>query len=112
VSHQLNSGPLGIIITDLDSFTQSDDEEERDLAVNTALLEKIRANVVDESPNPLLPTTSRALVLFRPLPWASAVNEEAKREELKKAHKANKVHSRMGMDVKLEEDDMAMEVEI
>ena len=97
----------GIIITDLDSFTQSDDEDEHQLAVNTALLDKIRANIV-ESTNPLLPTTtSQALVLFKPPPWASAMREEERREELKKTHK-EMVHPRLDVD----EEDMAMEVEL
>ena len=74
------------------------------MAVNTALLDKIRAKVVDEPANSLLPaTTSQALVLFRPPPWASAVNDEANREEAKRAHK---------VDMKLDDEDMAMEVEL
>jgi len=76
------------------------------MAVNTALLDKIRAKVVDESASSLLSaTTSQALVLFRPPPWASAVNEEAKSEQ-----KETKIHRQV--DVKLDEEDMAMEVEL
>lgn len=70
------------------------------MAVNTALLDKLRAKVVDDPANSLLPaSTSQALVLFRPPPWASAVNGE-------EAKKADKV------DMKLDEEDMAMEVEL
>lgn len=102
-------GSTGIVITDLDSFTQSDDEDEQSVTVNAALLEKIRANVVDQCPIPLAPT-SQALVLFRPLPWASAMNEGENREALKQAHKEKKVHSELHMT--LDGEDMAMEVEV
>jgi hypothetical protein len=80
------------------------------MAVNTALLDKIRAKVVDKSANTLLSATSQALVLFRPPPWASAMNEEAKREEVKRAHKETKIHRQV--DMRLDEEDMAMEVEL
>jgi hypothetical protein len=90
------------VITDLDAFTQSDDEEEgQTLAVNTVLLDKIRANVVEAS----TPPTSQALVLFRPLAWAA--EEQTRREELITAHKV-----RVQADLQTDEEDMAMDVEL
>lgn len=57
------------MITDLDSFTESDDEEEQEVTVNPALLKRIRNNSL-RSPNtsPAPTVTSQALILFKPLP--------------------------------------------
>lgn len=99
---------VGIVITDLDSFTQSDDEEEQQtLAVNTTLLEKIRANVAEKFSGSVPSSTSQALVLYRTPPWPSAVNEQFKREELKEELKKEYNAD----DAKLDEEDMAMDVE-
>lgn len=100
----LVSSNTGIVITDLDSFTQSDDEEEQQsLAVNTTLLEKIRANVADKFSGPAPSSVSQALVLYTTPFWPSTVNEQARREELKKPCKAD--------NVRLDEEGMAMDVE-
>ena len=73
----------GIVITDLDSFTESDDEDEHvGSIVNPPLLEKIRANTLDNSPLPPVstPSASQALVLFRPLPRFSDIDGDGKAE--------------------------------
>lgn len=72
----------GIVITDLDSFNESDDEGEQDAShvVNPALLERLRSKQRGhhlESP----PATSQALVLFRPLPYIQPVIEEVEDED-------------------------------
>lgn len=64
---------LGIVITDLDLFTESDDEHEREseegVNINPILLDCIRNKELGEksSPHPNK-ATSTALVLFKPLP--------------------------------------------
>ena len=68
----------GIVITDLDSFTEEDEEEDGDVSINSALLDAIRSNTIDNStktPTPA-PSTSQALVLFRPLPIPDLRKEE------------------------------------
>ncbi|KAF8161007.1 hypothetical protein B0H34DRAFT_795850 [Crassisporium funariophilum] len=70
-----------IVITDLDSFTESDDEREEAVTINPVFLERIRTKTFDKP----APSTSQALVLFKPLPgpgeWKpNIVKEEAKRE--------------------------------
>ena len=71
----------GIVITDLDSFTQSDDEDEQEVTVNPALLECIRNNTLGSPKVTTAPTTSQALVLYRPLPNLRDTNEDHEEEE-------------------------------
>lgn len=71
----------GIVITDLDSYSEDEDAEENTITVNTALLEKIRSQVAESVKVPAN-SDSRALVLFRPLPQLEAAPEV---EESRKA---------------------------
>lgn len=77
---------LGIVITDLDLFTESDDEREREgsLKINPLLLDCIRDNEFGKnSPRPQ--ATSTALVIFRPLPGL----EQGQKEEVTQAKDEN-----------------------
>ncbi|KAH9485312.1 hypothetical protein JR316_0002220 [Psilocybe cubensis] len=63
-------GPDRIIITDMDSFAQEDEEENETISVNTALLDRIRSNTLEaSSSSSKSPATgpSQALILFKPL---------------------------------------------
>ena len=64
------------MITDLDLFTESDDEREERFNINPVLLDRIRGKELAErnSPNPKV--TSTALVLFRPLPGFERLHGE------------------------------------
>jgi len=68
--------PDRIVITDLDLFTESDDECEGRVNINPVLLDCIRGKELGErnSPNPKV--TSTALVLFRPLPGFERLHRE------------------------------------
>ncbi|KAF9529318.1 hypothetical protein CPB83DRAFT_853066 [Crepidotus variabilis] len=73
--------PDRIVITDLDSFTEEDEDEEQPVTVNTSLLEKIRSL---ESPKvPLIHPASNelALILFRPPPRFGDLKEETEDKE-------------------------------
>ena len=69
---------LGIVITDLDLFTESDDEREREESVNInpILLDCIRSKELDENSSPHRKATSTALVLFQPLPGLEQLQRE------------------------------------
>ncbi|PPQ99752.1 hypothetical protein CVT24_009735 [Panaeolus cyanescens] len=68
--------PDRIVITDLDSYTNEDDEEgeasEQPISVNSALLNHIKNQTLDKTRSktvqPPPPSPSQALVLFKPLP--------------------------------------------
>lgn len=76
------------------------------MSVNPALLEKIRANDRSRLPSALTPTTSQALVLFKPLPWANVNDGEARRRE-------REVNEERAVKVKsYEPEDDAMDVEM
>ncbi|CAA7259282.1 unnamed protein product [Cyclocybe aegerita] len=83
----------GIVITDLEAFTESDDEEEEkekdeeNVTINPALLDRILNKKPEESlPAVSSPGASQALVLFRPLPRLSDDSglSEARKEEKEK----------------------------
>ncbi|KAF4620498.1 hypothetical protein D9613_000609 [Agrocybe pediades] len=99
----------GIIITDMDSFTQSDDDEDDGIvSVNPALLDRMRKRALQSSTStpriPVPPSTSQALVLFQPLPLMNGDLEVAKaRDERQKqaatASKEEPVTDEDAMDV-------------
>jgi len=86
--------PDRIVITDMDSFTQSDEEEEEeaDLRVNPVLLGQIRTNGIDPCSSsrsrPPLRSTSQALVLFKPLPFSETEIERVKEVQAKQKREA------------------------
>lgn len=59
------------MITDLDLFTESDNECEESVDINPVLLDCIRGKELGKTPRPK--ATSTALVLFRPLPGLERV---------------------------------------
>jgi len=83
----LPSRPLsGIVITDIDSFAQSDDEEDPNVTINPVLLDRIRTNKFDSCTNSQSTTpssTSQALVLFQPLPLSEMEMERVKEAQAK-----------------------------
>lgn len=87
---------VGIVITDLDSFTQSDDEDEpAGSVVNPVLLERIRANTLEKSPlSPAAstPPTSQALVLYKPLPWYKDTDGDGEAIQRGRKEEVTKVH--------------------
>jgi len=79
VSSWYEPEPDRIVITDLDLFTESDDEREREseekFDINPVLLDCIRGKELGKnSPHPN--ATSTALVLFRPLPGLERLQTE------------------------------------
>jgi hypothetical protein len=73
----------------MDSFTQSDDEEGADLAINPVLLDRIRTTKFDSSTNvPSRSSTSQALVLFQPLPLSEMEMERVKKVQAKQKEEA------------------------
>ncbi|KAF9562790.1 hypothetical protein CPC08DRAFT_706495 [Agrocybe pediades] len=100
--------PNRIIITDMDSFTQSDDEDDGIVSVNPAFLDRMRKRALQSSTStpriPVPPSTSQALVLFQPLPLMNGDLEVAKaRDERQKqaatASKEEPVTDEDAMDV-------------
>jgi len=75
--------PDRIVITDMDSFTEEDEEEDENVSINPALLDVIRSNTIETSTTTKTPaaSTSQALVLFRPLPICDIKNEEERTRE-------------------------------
>lgn len=71
---------LGIVITDLDLFTESDDEREREreesVDINPILLDCIRNKELGGKSSPHPKATSTALVLFKPLPGIEQLQRE------------------------------------
>jgi len=68
--------PDRIVITDLDLFTESDDEREESVNINPILMDCIRNKELGEK-NSLHPkATSTALVLFKPLPGLEQLQRE------------------------------------
>jgi len=83
--------PDRIVITDMDSFTQEDEEEDERVSINPALLDRIRSNTIESStttPGKPAPRTSQALVLFKPLPLGEREAEIRKMEEDRKEKEA------------------------
>jgi len=72
--------PDRIVITDLDLFTESDDECEREreesVNINPILLDCIRNKELGEKNSPHPKATSTALVLFKPLPGLEQLQRE------------------------------------
>jgi len=64
------------VITDLDLFTESDDEREERVNINPVLLDCIRGKELAERNPPNPKVTSTALVLFRPLPGLERLHRE------------------------------------
>lgn len=96
----------GIVITDMDSFAQSDDEEGPDLTVNSVLLDRIRTNKFDSSttaPSTSPSSTSQALVLFQPLPLSEMDMERVKEVQAKQKQEAEVKRA--------EKDEDAMDIE-
>ncbi|KAF8972975.1 hypothetical protein BDZ97DRAFT_1912576 [Flammula alnicola] len=105
--------PDRIVITDMDSFTQSDDEEEENVTINPVLLDRIRTSKFDSSngrrrPPSTTSNTSQALVLFRPLPLSDREIERA--NEIRAKREENmKVETKRERAVEVDDD--AMDVE-
>jgi len=78
----------GIVITDLDSFAESDDEEGPNLSINPVLLDRIRTNKLDSCTNSQSTSTSQALVLFQPLPLSEMEMERVKEAQAKQKQEA------------------------
>ncbi|KAJ3499806.1 hypothetical protein NLJ89_g10054 [Agrocybe chaxingu] len=100
--------PDRIVITDLEAFTESDDEDEEkeeekeNVAINFALLDRIRNKKAEESlPTVSSPGASQALVLFRPL---ARLSEESGLSEARKEEKEKETRP-------VEVDENAMDVE-
>jgi len=70
--------PDRIVITDLDLFTESDDEckREESVNINPILLDCIRNKELGEKNLPHPKATSTALVLFKPLPGLEQLQRE------------------------------------
>jgi hypothetical protein len=64
------------VITDLDLFTESDDEREESVNINPILLNCIRSKEFDKTNSPRPKATSTALVLFRPPPGSEQLQRE------------------------------------
>jgi len=64
------------VITDLDLFTESDDEREERVNINPVLLDCIRGTELGKRNPPHRKATSTALVLFRPLPGLERLQRE------------------------------------
>jgi hypothetical protein len=67
------------VITDLDLFTESDDEREREregVNINPILMDRIRNKELDEKSSPHPKATSTALVLFKPIPGLEQLQRE------------------------------------
>lgn len=68
------------MITDLDLFTESDDECEREreesVNINPILMDCIRNKELDEKSSPHPKATSTALILFKPLPGLEQLQRE------------------------------------
>lgn len=67
------------MITDLDLYTESDDEREREReesVINPILLDSIRNKELDEMSSSHSKATSTALVLFKPLPGLEQLQRE------------------------------------
>ena len=66
------------MITDLDLFTESDDEREREesVKINPVLLDCIRNKELGEKSSSHPIATSTALVLFKPLPGLEQLRRE------------------------------------
>jgi len=104
--------PDRIVITDMDSFTQSDEEEEgeeADLRINPVLLGQILTNGIDacssSGSRPPLRSTSQALVLFKPLPFSEREIERVKEVQAKQKREAE------DKQVERDSDSDAMDVE-
>jgi hypothetical protein len=69
--------PDRIVITDLDLFTESDDEREEGVSINPVLLDCIRETELGQRNLPHPKATSTALVLFRPLPGLERLQRES-----------------------------------
>jgi hypothetical protein len=71
---------LGIVITDLDdSDDETDTKSAQGIDISTALLERIKDHRMHTSMSLPIPSTSNALVLFRPLMFSArevAENDE------------------------------------
>ncbi|GLB37216.1 putative catalyzes the attachment of alanine to tRNA(Ala) in a two-step reaction alanine is first activated by ATP to form Ala- AMP and then transferred to the acceptor end of tRNA(Ala) [Lyophyllum shimeji] len=62
--------PDRIVITDLESSSDEEDDQDADISISPALLQKISSHARDMTePAVPLPSTSQALVLFKPLPF-------------------------------------------
>jgi len=104
-----------IVVTDIDSFAQSDDEGEDNSStnghhINPALLSRIRATATQAAPISLLPpnsSNSQALILFKPLP---IVGDELERIQEERARLAREAELAGAQQTKMEEDD-AMDIE-
>ncbi|KAF8894904.1 hypothetical protein CPB84DRAFT_1748430 [Gymnopilus junonius] len=70
--------PDRIVITDMDSFTEEDEEQDGNVSINPVLLDAIRSNTIENSTTTKTPaeSTSQALVLFRPLPTGSDMKKK------------------------------------
>jgi len=93
----------------MDSFTESDEEDDADLTINPVLLGQIRTNGIDPSSSsrstPPLRSTSQALVLFKPLPFSETEIERVKEVQAKQKQEAE------DKQVETDEDSDAMDVE-
>jgi hypothetical protein len=92
----------------MDSFTQSDEEEDSNVSINPVLLSQIRSHGFDSSSSsrstpPL--STSQALVLFKPLPFSETEIEKVKELQAKRKQEAEDKRE------ETEEDSDAMDVE-
>ncbi|KAF5321219.1 hypothetical protein D9619_001406 [Psilocybe cf. subviscida] len=104
-----------IVVTDIDSFAQSDDEGEDNSSanahhINPALLSRIRAAATRSTPSSLLPThptNSQAVILFKPLPIAG---DELQRIQEERARLARESEFAAAQRTKDDEDD-AMDIE-
>ncbi|KII92341.1 hypothetical protein PLICRDRAFT_172444 [Plicaturopsis crispa FD-325 SS-3] len=110
-SHDANTPSVrpGIVVTDLDD---SDDDSERDarseagIAISTALLERIRARAAVgnslDTPPPPVDDSSKALVLFRPLPtaqWAAEASTDPDEDETREVEERPLTPGSDAMDV-------------
>ncbi|KIM45185.1 hypothetical protein M413DRAFT_441869 [Hebeloma cylindrosporum] len=100
--------PDRIVITDMDSFAQSDDEEGPNLTINPALLERIRTNKFEtctKPPSTSPSSTSQALVLFQPLPLSEMEKEKVKEVQAERKQEAEAKRAER------ERDEDAMDIE-
>lgn len=98
--------PDRIVITDMDSFAESDDEEGPNLTIHPVLLDRIRTNKLDSCTNSQSTapsSTSQALVLFQPLPLSELEMERVKETQAKQKQEAEVKRA--------ETDEDAMDVE-
>ena len=90
----------------MDSFTQSDEEEDPSLSINPVLLGRIRTNGFDSSTSSRLTlpsSTSQALVLFKPLPFSETEIERVKEVQSKRETEDKNAEG--------DEDEDAMDIE-